>query len=58
MNVLAEKVSDRYMLVNVAAQRARDIADSAKEHGIVLDRKPVSRAISEIAEDKLTVVEH
>ena len=55
MAALLEKVEDRYLLVNAAARRARAIADTAKEQGIVLSKKPVSRAIAEIAEGTLTV---
>ena len=55
MNTLLEKVSSRYMLVNVTARRARNIAERAEETGDILDKKPVSHAIAEIAAGKLTV---
>ena len=55
MSDLLEKVNSRYMLVNVAARRARSISDRAEEMGMVLDQKPVSEAIEEIASGKLVV---
>ena len=53
-DVLAQ-VPSRYMLVNVVAQRARQIASAAEEAGIPLDDKPVSIAIREVAEGKVSV---
>ena len=53
MNELLEKVPSRYMLVNVVAQRARQIASEAEMTGEPLDEKPVSIAIREVAEGKL-----
>lgn len=55
MNKLLEKVPSRYMLVNIVAQRARQIASEAEEEQIPLDDKPVSIAIREVAEGKLTL---
>ena len=55
MAELLEKVNSRYMLVNVAASRARSISDRAEQTGFVLDKKPVSYAIEEIAKGELTV---
>ena len=55
MTELLDKVNSRYMLVNVTAKRARDIADMAEGEGQVLDKKPVSCAIEEIAEGSLLV---
>ncbi|BFK87003.1 DNA-directed RNA polymerase subunit omega [Pseudoflavonifractor sp. DSM 107456] len=54
MNKLLEQVPSRYMLVNVVAQRARQIASEAEENGISLDDKPVTLAIREVAEGKVT----
>ena len=42
MNKLLEQVPSRYMLVNVVAQRARQIASDAEESGLSLDDKPVN----------------
>ena len=55
MTELLDKVSSRYMLVNVAARRARDIAEQAEDYGQVMDKKPVSSAIEEIATGTLQV---
>lgn len=54
MNKLLEEIPSRYMLVNVVAQRARQIANEAEESGTSLDDKPVTLAIREVAEGKLT----
>lgn len=54
MNQLLEEIPSRYMLVNVVAQRARQIANEAEESGTSLDEKPVTLAIREVAEGKLT----
>ena len=54
MNKLLEKIPSRYLLVNVVAQRARQIASASEESGVPLDDKPVSIAIREVAEGKVT----
>ena len=53
MNKLTSYVPNRYMLVNVVARRARQIAETAEETGKHLDEKPVTLAINEVAEGKL-----
>ena len=55
MKDLLKQMPSRYMLVNVVAQRARQISDAAEENEIVLEDKPVSIAIREVAEGKVTV---
>ena len=50
---LLKKVSSRYLLVNVVAQRARTIADEAEELQEELAEKPVTLAIQEVADGKL-----
>lgn len=55
MNELLKEIPSRYMLVNVVAQRARQIASEAEDAGIPLDDKPVSMAIREVAEGKVSV---
>ena len=52
---LAEKAGSRYQLVNVIAQRARQISADYEEKGEPLDEKPVSIAIQEVYAGKLTV---
>ncbi len=51
---LLKDVESRYLLVNVVAQRARQIAEEAEELGEELTEKPVTLAIREVAEGKLT----
>ena len=53
MNKLTSYVPNRYMLVNVVARRARQIAENAEGIGEHLDEKPVTLAINEVAEGKL-----
>lgn len=53
MNELLDKVNSRYLLVNVIARRAREVASYAEEHEEPLDEKPVSVAIKEIADGTL-----
>ena len=57
MNQLLEQVPSRYMLVNVVAQRARQVATEAEDAGISLDDKPVTIAIREVAEGKVSLGE-
>ncbi len=54
MKDLLKNVPSRYELVNVVAHRARQIASEAEESGLPLDDKPVTLAIREVAEGKLT----
>ena len=54
MNKLTEYVPNRYMMVNVVARRARQIATEAEIQGEHLTEKPVTLAIREVAEGKLT----
>ena len=51
---LVDKVGSRYLLVNVVARRARQIAIEAKEFGEELPEKPVTLAIREVADGKLS----
>ena len=50
---LLKNVQSRYLLVNVVAQRARQIAEEAEEFGEELTEKPVTLAIREVADEKL-----
>lgn len=54
MNKLTANVPNRYLLVNVVARRARQIAEEAEVTGQHLDEKPVTLAIHEVADGKLT----
>lgn len=49
MNKLASYVPNRYMLVNVVARRARQIASEAELQNEPLEEKPVTIAINEVA---------
>ena len=51
---LLKNVDSRYLLVNVVAQRARQIAYEAEVLQEELTEKPVTLAIREVAEGELT----
>ena len=53
MQELMKRVGNRYLLVNLAAQRARDIADESEEKGEPLPDKAVKLALDEIAAGKI-----
>lgn len=53
MQDLMKRVNNRYLLVNLAAQRARDIALEAEEAQEKIPEKPVKIALDEIAEGKI-----
>ncbi|MCI9036730.1 MAG: DNA-directed RNA polymerase subunit omega [Oscillospiraceae bacterium] len=55
MNKLTANVPNRYLLVNVVARRARQIAQEAEDNGETMDVKPVTIAINEVAEGKHSV---
>ena len=57
MSQLLKEVNGRYLLVNLAARRAREIAEYAEEERIELSEKPVSLAIQEIANGNLSAIE-
>ena len=50
MNKLTQYIPNRYMMVNVVARRARQIALEAEENGEILEEKPVTLAIDEVAQ--------
>jgi DNA-directed RNA polymerase subunit omega len=53
MDKLKAHIPNRYMLVNVVARRARQIAESAEDAGVRLDEKAVTLAIDEVALGKI-----
>ena len=53
MTELLTHIDSRYLLVNVVARRARQIALEAEEYDIPLTEKPVTLAIREVADGKL-----
>lgn len=52
---LVDKVGSRYMLVNVVATRARQIAVREENAEEPSGKKPVSEAIDEVYAGKLTI---
>lgn len=55
MKTLIEKAGNRYLLVNLAAKRARDIAIDAEMQGEIIDEKPVKLALDEIADGTIDI---
>jgi len=55
LSQLLNQVNSRYLLVNIIARRARDIALESDESGSMQNIKPVSCAINEIATGELKV---
>ena len=51
---LLEHVDSRYLLVNVVAHRARQIAAEAEEFNEELPEKPVTLAIQEVDDGELS----
>lgn len=51
---LLKNVQSRYLLVNLVACRARQIAQEAEELNEELTQKPVTLAIQEVADGKLS----
>ncbi len=51
---LLKNVDSRYLLVNVVAQRARQIAAEAEQLQEELTEKPVTLAIREVADGQLS----
>ena len=51
---LLKNVESRYLLVNLVAQRARQIASEAEELQEALPEKPVTMAIKEVARGELS----
>lgn len=51
---LLKHIDSRYLMVNVVARRARQISIEAEENRETLTEKPVTLAIREVAEGKLS----
>ena len=51
---LLKGVQSRYLLVNVVAQRARELAEEAEARQEELPKKAVTMAIQEVADGKLS----
>ena len=56
MSELKARVNNRYLLVNVAAQLAREISRKAEDGEMTLDNKPVTIALHEIADGEAVVI--
>ncbi len=54
MSDLLKNIPSRYLLVNVVAKRARQIAIEAEANQVALEDKPVTLAIREVADGSLT----
>lgn len=54
MSDLLKSVNSRYLLVNVIARRARQLSIESEMNHEPLEDKPVTIAIREVAEGKLT----
>ena len=54
---MLKNVDSRYLLVNVVAQRARQIAEEAEAFQEELTEKPVTLAVREVASGALDVSE-
>jgi DNA-directed RNA polymerase subunit omega len=52
LDSLTKKVGNRYLLVNITAKRAREIAEKAANEGTKLTDKPVRLAVMEIYNGK------
>ena len=55
---LLKTISNRYLLVNIAAKRARDIADAAEMAEEPLEDKPVKLALYDIIDHRIRPVLH
>lgn len=54
MSQLLKNINSRYLMVNVVARRARQISLESETFHEPLPEKPVTLAIREVAEGKLT----
>ena len=55
MASLLKRIDSRYMLVNVVAHRARQLAIKEEDPELATGKKPVSEAIDEVFTGKLTI---
>lgn len=56
MTDLLKKVNNRYLLVNLTAKRAREIADIAEANEIKLTEKSVSLALDDVINERIIPV--
>ena len=57
MNKLLAQIPSRYLLVNVVAKRARQIAQKAEDEGLILTDKPVDMAVQDFVQGKYFLIE-
>ena len=50
---MLKHVNSRYLLVNVVARRARELAAASERRGETLEKKPVSLSIDEVARGEI-----
>jgi DNA-directed RNA polymerase, omega subunit len=50
---MLKHVNSRYLLVNVVARRARELAAASERRGETLDKKAVSLSIEEVARGEI-----
>ncbi len=53
MSELLKKVDNRYLLVNLTAKRAREIAEQAEVREVKLSEKPVKLALDDIVRGRV-----
>ena len=56
MTDMLKKVDNRYLLVNLTAKRAREIADIAEANEIKLTEKSVSLALDDVINERIIPV--
>ena len=56
MGELLKKVDNRYLLINVVAKRARDLAEEAERDEISLVEKPVKMALNDVLTGRIIPV--
>ncbi len=54
MSELLQHIDSRYLMVNVVARRARQLSIESEKRHEALPEKPVTLAIREVADGKLT----
>lgn len=54
---LQSKTTSYYAVVIGVAKRAREIAEKANLEKVILDEKPVSLAVEELARDEFKIIE-
>ncbi|MEA5039419.1 MAG: DNA-directed RNA polymerase subunit omega [Clostridiaceae bacterium] len=53
MGELLKKIDNRYLLVNIVAKRARDLAEEAERDEMPLSDKPVKMALNDVLNGRI-----